>query len=265
MIHPNTIIEPGATLGANVKIGPFCHVGSSVTLEDNVELISHVSLSGRTIVGKGTKIYPFASIGHPPQDLKYKGEDSSVVIGENNVIREYVTIHPGTEQGHMKTTVGNNCLLMVGVHIAHDCIVGNQVIMANNATLAGHVTVGDHAIIGGLSAVHQFVRIGAHAMVGGMSGVESDVIPFGMVKGERAFLNGLNLTGLRRRGFSNETIRSLQDTYKKIFDENMDQGKEPLNLRVKKAANDSVSEPETQNLIQFIMEAQRSVCLPKAG
>ena len=169
-IHPHAIVDPAARIGASVTIGPFCVVGPDVVLEDGVRLHSHVVVEGRTRIGPGTQIFPFASIGHAPQDLKYHGEPSELIIGANNRIREHVTMNPGTEGGGMVTKVGDNCLFMMASHVAHDCIVGNNVILANNATLGGHVTVGDHAILGGLSAVHQFVRIGAHAMIGGMSG-----------------------------------------------------------------------------------------------
>jgi UDP-N-acetylglucosamine acyltransferase len=216
-IHPSAIVDPVAQIGQGVHIGPFCVVGPDVVLGDHVRLISHVAVDGRTRIGSGTVVYPFASLGHPPQDLKYKGEPSELIIGSNNKIREQVTMNPGTEGGGMVTRVGNGGLFMVGVHIGHDCIVGDNVIFANNATLGGHVEVGDHAVLGGLSAVHQWVRIGAHAMIGGMSGVEADVIPYGLVKGERAFLAGLNLVGLERRGFSREQINVLRNGFKRIF------------------------------------------------
>lgn len=216
-IHPTAVVDPKAKLGEGVVIGPYCVVGPNVTLGDKVNLISHVAVDGRTTIGSGTTIYPFASIGHRPQDLKYHGEESTLEIGSNNQIREHVTMNPGTEGGGMTTKVGDNGLYMVGVHVAHDCVVGNNVVLANNATLAGHVQVGDFAVIGGLSAVHQFVRIGSHAMIGGMSGVENDVIPYGMVKGERACLAGLNLVGLERRDFGREDIHALRTAYRMLF------------------------------------------------
>lgn len=216
-IHQTAVVDPKAKLGEGVSIGPYCVVGPDVELGDNVRLISHVVVDGRTKIGAKTVIYPFASIGHRPQDLKYHGELSTLEIGEGNQIREHVTMNPGTEGGGMITRVGNNGLYMVGVHVAHDCQVGNNVVMANNATLAGHVSIGDFAVIGGLAAVHQFVRIGAHAMIGGMSGVESDVIPYGMVKGDRAYLAGLNIVGLERRGFKREEIHALRTAYRMLF------------------------------------------------
>lgn len=216
-VHPTAVVEDGAQLGENVEIGPYCVVGANVSLGDDVRLHSHVVVGGRTQVGRETEIFPFASIGLAPQDLKYGGEESELVIGARARIREHVTMNPGTAGGGMLTRVGDDCLFMVGSHVAHDCIVGNSVILANNATLAGHVEVGDFAIIGGLSAVHQFVRIGAHAMIGGMSGVEHDLIPFGSAMGERARLRGLNLVGLQRRDFSREEITNLRTAYRLLF------------------------------------------------
>jgi UDP-N-acetylglucosamine acyltransferase len=217
-VHPTALIEPGAELASTAKVGPFCHVGRHVQIGENVELISHVAIAGRTSIGDGTRIFPFASIGHQPQDLKYKGEESRLVIGRNNIIREQVTMNPGTEGGGMLTKIGDNCLFMVGVHVAHDCIIGNEVIMANNATLAGHVKVGDFSVFGGLSAVHQFVRVGQYAMIGGVTGVERDVIPYGSVMGDRARLSGLNIVGMQRRGFSREEIQGLRNAYQALFE-----------------------------------------------
>lgn len=216
-IHPMAVVAPEAQLGQNVSIGPFCTVGPHVRLGDNVRLVSHVVVDGRTDIGEDTIIYPFASIGTAPQDLKYKGEESTLHIGKRNKIREHVTMNPGTHGDKMKTVVGDDCLFMMASHVAHDCMVGNHVILANNATLAGHVSVGDFAIIGGLSAVHQFVRIGEHAMIGGMSGVENDVIPYGMVMGERARLAGLNLVGLDRRGFAKDDVQALMRAFRELF------------------------------------------------
>lgn len=216
-IHPTAIIEPGAKLAESVRVGPFCVVGAKVELAAEVELLSHVVVAGRTSIGEGTRIFPFASIGHQPQDLKYRGEESALVIGRRNIIREHVTMNPGTSGGGMVTRVGDDCLFSVSAHVAHDCAVGNHVVMTNNATLAGHVTLGDHVIMSGLSAVHQFVRIGQHAFIGGMTGVERDVIPYGMAMGDRARLVGLNIVGLQRRGFSREDIQALRAAYDILF------------------------------------------------
>lgn len=216
-IHPTAVVHDQATLGENVSVGPYCVIGAHVKLGNDVELKSHVVIDGRTTIGEGTVIYPFASIGTDPQDLKYEGEPSLLKIGKNCKIREHVTINPGTKGDNMLTQVGDNCLFMMGSHVAHDCVVGNNVILANNATLAGHVHVGDFVVIGGLSAIHQFVRIGEHAMIGGMSGIENDVIPFGQANGERAHLMGLNLVGLKRRGFSRDDIQTLRSAYRSLF------------------------------------------------
>lgn len=221
-IHPSAVVSSSAKLGSNVEIGPFCVVGDEVKIGDNTILKSHAVIEGDTEIGKNNVIFPFAVIGVAPQDLKFKGEKARLIIGDNNKIREHVTIHLGTQDGAMETRIGDNCLLMVGVHIAHDCVVGNNVILANNATLAGHVQVGDNAVIGGLSAMHQFVRIGAGAMIGGMSGVESDVIPYGTVMGQRASLAGLNLVGLKRRNTSRDEIHALRNFFKKLFEEKYD-------------------------------------------
>ena len=233
-IHPSAVISPKAQIGANVEIGPFCTIGDDVKIGDGTIVKSHVVIEGDTVIGKNNRIFPFSIIGVAPQDLKFKGEKSRIVIGDNNNIREHVTIHLGTEDGAMQTTIGSNCLLMVGVHIAHDCVVGNNVILANNATLAGHVEVEDHVVIGGLSAVHQFAKIGQGAMIGGMSGVEGNVIPYATVMGERASLAGLNLVGIRRRNFAREDIHALRNFFKELFtEENSSISKRSEELRAK--------------------------------
>lgn len=257
-IHPTAIIDPKAKLGADVTIGPYCVVGPQVQLGDHVTLKSHVVLEGKTTIGAQTVIYPFASIGTPPQDLKFHGEDSELVIGARNTIREYVTMNPGTESGGMKTIVGDDGLFMMSTHVAHDCRIGNHVIMANNATLAGHVHVGDYAIIGGLAAVHQFVRIGAHAIIGGMSGVENDVIPYGRVKGERAHLAGLNLIGLERRGFNKDQIKLLQRAFNQMFG---DEG--TFEQRIDSVAQDFPADPLVQDMVTFAREKTKfPLCQP---
>ncbi len=259
IIHPTAIVAETAKLGTNVSIGAYCTVGEDVTLEDNVTLKSHVCVEGVTIVGEGTTIYPFAAIGTAPQDLKYAGEKSRLVIGKNCSIREHVTMHTGTKDAGMETRTGDNCLLMVGVHLAHDCVIGNNVIMANNATLGGHVTVGDNVLIGGLSAVHQFVRIGDFAVIGGMSGVESDVIPYGRVKGERAFLAGLNLIGLERNGFEKSDIRTMQKAFSQLFSDNDTMGDRIEKIGVEYSSNESV-----QKIIDFAKEKSRfPLCQPQ--
>ena len=206
MIHSSSVISKKAKIGKNVKIGPFCYVGDYVELHDDIELISNVHVEGNTIIGKETKIFPFASIGTSPQDLKYNNEPNSLVIGEKNIIREYVTINPGTIGGGGKTIIGNNCLFMISSHVAHDCNVGNNVIIANNVPLGGHVTIEDNVVIGGNSAVQQFTRIGRLAMIGGMTGVLKDVAPFSLSIGNRNYFQGLNLIGLRRKNYENKKL-----------------------------------------------------------
>ena len=216
-IHKSAIVDTKAQIGKNVNIGPYSIIGPNVKIKNNVKIHSHVNIQGDTIINEKTEIFPFTSLGTIPQDLKYQGEKSKLIIGKSNIIREHVTINPGTKGGGLTTKVGNNCLLMVGSHVAHDCNLGNNVIMANNATLAGHVKIDEFAIIGGLSAVHQYVRIGKHAMIGGMSGVENDVIPYGSVMGNRAHLSGLNIIGLKRRGFNRKQIHDLRTAFRLIF------------------------------------------------
>lgn len=258
-IHPTAIIDPGATILDDVSIGPYCVVGSNVRLDSGVCLRSHVTLDGYTAIGSETTIFPFASIGLQPQDLKYKGEPSELNIGSNTIIREYVTINPGTEGGGMKTTTGPNCLFMAGSHVAHDCQVGESVILANNATLGGHVEVGDYAFVAGMAAVHQFVRIGCHAMVGGMTGVEHDVIPYGTVIGNRATLSGLNLIGLKRRGFDRDVINELRQAYRLMF---APEG--TLNERVKDVAQLYADNMLVMDVVKFIgTDSARAICQPR--
>ena len=258
-IHQTAVVEDGAIIGDGVKIGAYSCVGGDVELGNDVEVNSHVVIGGSTRIGRGCRLFPFASIGQQPQDLKFHGEASRLEIGEDNTIREYVTMNPGTEGGGMETRVGNGCTFMVGAHVAHDCIIGDGVIMANYASLGGHVFVGDHAIIGGLAAIHQFVRIGPHAMIGGMSGVEQDVIPYGSVMGERAALCGLNLVGLKRRGFTRDSIRSMRDAYRQLFDP---QG--TLKHRVEQVGTSYTDTPEVMDIVKFLAgDSIRSFCLPR--
>lgn len=257
-IHPTAIIEPGATLGANVRVGAYSIIGQHVTLGDDCVVHPHVVIAGHTTIGAGTQIYPFSSIGSPPQDLKYGGEPSRLTIGERNVIREHVTMNPGTAGGGMETKIGNRGLFMVGAHIAHDCVVGDHVIFANNVAIAGHVVVGDHVVIGGQSGVHQFVRIGEHAMIGGMTGVENDVIPYGRVKGERGFLAGLNLIGLERRGFTKDQIKTLQRAFNQLFD---DEG--TLEQRLEDVESEFSAEGLVMDLVRFARAKTRfPLCQP---
>ena len=216
-LHPTAIVEDGARVGAGTRIGPHCWIGAEVEIGDNVVLHSHVVVAGRTRLGADTVVFPFAVLGHPPQDLKYKGEPSQLILGVRCCIREHVTMNPGTRGGGMVTRIGDDCLAMAGAHIAHDCQVGNHVIFVNHAAVGGHVSIGDYAILGGVSAVHQYVRIGAHAMIGAMSAVDSDIIPYGSAMGNRAYLIGLNLIGLRRRGFLRDDVHQLRKAYRLLF------------------------------------------------
>ncbi len=246
-------------LADDVSVGAYCHLSGNVKLAAGVKLESHVVITGNTTIGEGTHIYPFASIGHNPQDLKFHGEESTLEIGRNNRIREYVTMNPGTEGGGMRTIIGDDCLFMIGSHVAHDCIIGNYVILANNATLAGHVTVGDFAIIGGLSAVHQFVRIGQHAMIGGMSGIENDVAPYTSAMGERANLAGLNLTGLRRRNFSRKDIHDLRAAYRMLFS-----AEGTLEERLEDVVELFGDNEVVTEIVEFIRaDSSRALCQPK--
>jgi UDP-N-acetylglucosamine acyltransferase len=252
MIHPAAIIDPGAKIGEGVKIGPFCTVGRDVVLEDDVELVSHVVIDGHTRVQTGAKIFPFASIGLAPQDLKYKGEATQTVIGARTVIREHCSIHRGTVTGSGITRIGADCLLMAVVHVAHDCELGDNVIMSNNAVLGGHVTVGDRAVIGGSAAVLQFVRIGAGAMVGGVTGVTADVIPYGFVFGPRARLCGLNVIGLRRRGLDKAGLHEVRQAYKFLF-----AGPGVFADRVAAAAQQFAGNPYVGDILGFIANPSR--------
>jgi len=257
-IHPTAIIEEGAVIGEGCKIGPYCVIGSKVKLGAGIEIKSHVVIGGNTTIGENTVIFPFASIGQIPQDLKYAGEDSQLIIGKNNKIREYVTMQPGTADDKMKTVIGDNCLFMASAHVAHDCIVGNNVIMANSVALAGHVVLGDFVILGGLSAVHQFVRIGDHAMIGGMSPVEHDVIPYGMVKGDRAYLAGLNYLGLERRGFSKDDIKLLLKVFREVFESDG-----LFTDRVKAAEEEYKSNEAVMKMIRFIKDKKENAAILK--
>ena len=257
-IHKTTIINKKSIIGKNIKVGPYSIIGPNVQIGNNVKIHSHVNIDGFTEIGDNTEIFPFASIGSIPQDLKYSGENSKLIIGKNNIIREHVTMNPGTKGGGLLTKVGNNCLFMVGAHVAHDCCIGNNVIMANNATLAGHVKIEDFAIIGGLSAIHQFVRIGKHAMVGGMSGVENDVIPYGSVMGDRAFLSGLNIIGLKRRGFNRDQIHDLRTAFRLIF---AIEG--TILERIKDTTEMYKKNKVVMDVVNFIKSTSRAICQPK--
>ena len=257
-IHATAVVDPSAKLGTNVEIGPFCVIGPDVELGDGVVVHSHAVITGRTTLGPECKVFPFASIGQAPQDVKFHGEPSTLTIGAKTIIREHATLNPGTEGGHMSTKVGSNCLLMIGAHVAHDCEVGNSVTLVNGATLGGHVTIGDGAIIGGLSAVHQFVRIGAYAFIGGMSGITADVIPFGMAIGNRANLCGLNIVGLKRKRFPRDQIHELRQAYRMLFST-----EGTLKERLEDVESMFSTNPLTKQVIEFIKtQSDRQFCVP---
>ena len=257
MIHKTALIDSNAKISENVTIGPYSVIGPNVVIGAGTVIQSHVSIKGNTIIGSNNQIYPFASIGNDPQDLKFKGEQTLLEIGDNNRIREYVTINPGTDGGGGKTQVGNNCLFMVSSHIAHDCVVGDNVILANNVPLGGHARVDDNAIIGGNSAVQQFTRVGKFAMIGGMCGVVRDVIPYGIAHGNRSILQGLNLIGLRRKNIPNKEILSLSEAYKIIFkNENLTENLSNLSNELRN--NELVSQ-----VVSFIeKDKKRPICTP---
>lgn len=259
-VHPTAIVEDGAELAESASVGPFCIVGAGVRLGDGVRVHGHVVLGGETVIGAGSQIFPFASIGLAPQDRKYHGEASRLEVGRNCTIREHVTINPGTETGGMLTQLGDNCLLLVGAHVAHDCRLGNNVTLVNNATLGGHCHIGDHVTLGGLSAVHQSVRIGEYAFVGGMSGVENDIIPFGSVIGNRASLGGLNIVGMTRHGLPREAIHRLRRAYRMLF--------APEGTLKERLADVEEAFPADENvrrITDFIRRGgERSICTPRA-
>ena len=259
MIHKTAIIDNKANISSSANIGPYSVIGPNVEIGENVIIHSHVNISGNTKIGNGNKIYPFATIGNDPQDLKYNGEETKLVIGSNNKIREYVTINPGTEGGGALTKIGNNCLFMISSHIAHDCNIGNDVVIANNVPLGGHVTIEDSVVIGGNSAVQQFTRIGRLAMIGGMTGVLKDVIPFGLSFGNRNYLRGVNLIGLKRKKYDNKKIMELDAAFKKIFSsKNLHENLSKINGEYK--GNDLVTE-----VTNFIAkDKKRPICTPQS-
>ena len=258
-IHRTAIVDPAAELGADVVIGLYSLIGPHVRLGADVRVASHVVIEGHAEIGEGCEIHPFASLGAPPQHVGHKGEPTRLVVGARNIIREHVTMHCGTVMGRGVTTVGSDGFFMVGVHIAHDCVVGDHVTKVNSATLGGHVRVEDFVIMGGLSAAHQYIRIGRHAFVGGMAGVNHDVIPFGNVWGNHAHLEGLNLVGLKRRGFPRETINTLRAAYRLLFAE-----EGTFQERVDDAAATFAGSPEVMEIIDFIRaDSSRPLTTPQ--
>ena len=257
MIHKTAVIDPKAKVSSNVKIGPYTIVGPHVEIDDDVEIQSHVNITGNTIIGKNNKIYPMASIGSDPQDLKYKNEKTTLMIGVNNTIREHVTINTGTIQGGGITKVGNNNLFMIGAHIAHDCIIGNDIVMANNSAAAGHAEIEDFVIIGAKCGIQQFTRIGKMAMIGGMTGVSRDVIPYGLSTGNRNFLNGINIIGLRRGKVQNKEIIGLTEAYKEIFKS------KSLSENLSKLNGKYEDNSLVRDVLEFInKDKKRPICTP---
>ena len=257
-IHKTAIISKGASIHHTAEIGPYCMIGENVRIDEGVRLHSHVCVDGITHIGENTKIFPFASIGLPPQDLKYQGEKSELIIGKNNIIREYATMNTGTRLGNMKTVIGNNCLFMIGAHVAHDCAVGSNAILANNATLGGHVVLDDNVIIGGLAAVHQYVKIGKFAIVGGVSAVVDNVAPFASVAGDRAKIVGINVIGMKRNAFSKESIETVRNVFKEIFynvDKTFNEGLT--------SAKEKFKGKELEDIINFLnSNKKRAFCMP---
>ena len=252
-IHPTAIVDPNAKLGENVKIGAYSIIGPEVTIGNGTVVESHVVIEGETIIGENNYIFSFASIGKDPQDLKFAGEKTRVVIGNNNKIREFVTIHRGTTVKY-ETRIGNNTLVMAYVHIAHDCIIGDNCVLANAATFAGHVEVEDYAVVGGLTAVHQFTRVGRHAMIGGCSAVNQDVVPYMLSEGNKARAVYINIVGLQRRGFSAEQIKRLRELYKIIFKKKL-----KLEEALRTVEREYGQYEEAQNLINFIRKSKRGI------
>ncbi len=257
-IPSSAIVDPAASVPESVSIGPYATIGPDVVLHDNVTVMQHAVVDGHTTIGAGTTIYPHACVGLPPQDLSYKSEPTRLVVGKNNIIREHATLHTGTVNGHGVTVVGDSCMFMVNSHVAHDCTVGNNVIMANNSVMGGHVTIGDHVIIGGNSAVQQFCRVGKHVMIGGMSATEADIIPYGLVTGVRAGLSGLNLIGLRRRGFTRDQIHTLRRAYRMLF-----AAEGTLTERTNDVADLFGEHTAVQEIIEFLRaDPVRPICQP---
>ncbi len=258
-IHSSAVIEDGAKLGDNVDIGPFCHVGPQVTLGDNVKLHSHAVVAGLTSIGSGTKIFPFASIGHEPQDLKHRGEETKLVVGSNCIIREGVTMNPGTAVDRGITSIGNDCVFLANAHIAHDCQIGNNVICSNAVMLAGHCVVGDNVIFGGGAGVHQFCRLGKNSFIGGMAGVENDVIPYGIALGNRAYLGGLNLVGMKRSGIERQSIHAARSLFKTLFS-----GENTIKESIEQVDEKTAMDPVCAAIVEFVLESgERALCTPK--
>lgn len=256
-IHKTAIIDPSAIVGEGVEIGPYSVIGANVVLKDNVTIASHVVVEGYTTIGEGTEIFQFASIGSKPQDLKYKGEKSTVVIGKKNIIREYVTIQPGTESGVMTTVVGDNNLFMAHVHVGHDCVLGSRNVFANQVGLSGHVTIYDNVVVGGMVGVHQFVRIGSFSMIAGGSKIGQDVPPYCVGQGDRCMLRGVNAIGMQRAGFDAEKIADIKRAYRLLFS-----SKSAIKEKISALTEELSSKPHIESLVDFIESSKRGICSP---
>lgn len=258
-IHPTAIVDSGAELAPGVRIGPFCHVGSDVTVHENVELMSHVSLTGHTTIGSNTKIFPNAVIGTDPQNVAYKGEKTTLTVGKNNIIREGVTMHRGTGNARGETVVGDNGIFLAYAHISHDSIIGNNVTFANNVLIGGHCTIGDNVIMGAGAGIHQFCAVGHHAFIGGIAAVANDVMPFGMVVGNRAYLAGLNLVGMKRSGMARDDINAMRASYKELFSE----GEGTLRSRAELLREKYSSSAAVVDVLDFILaDSKRKFITP---
>lgn len=260
-IHPTALVDSAVTLGQNVKIGPYAVVQGPVVLGDNVELKAHVIIEGHTSLGAGTVVYPFAVLGSPTPDRKYKGEASRLTIGQNNVIREYVTMHPGTAVDRNETTIGNNNLILERVHVAHDCVIGNNCTIINSVGISGHVIIEDYVTIGGMTGITQYVRIGHHAFVGGYVKLEEDVIPYGLVRGDHGYLDGINIIGMQRRSISQEEIVAVRKAYRQLFARDG-----TLSERIAQVAQDYAGNSMVQDIITFIQSRDgNALCQPRAA
>jgi UDP-N-acetylglucosamine acyltransferase len=260
-IHPTAIVAPGARIGPDARIGPYCVIGEHVEIGEGCELVSHVVIDGHTTLGPRCRLHPFVVLGHPPQDLRYAGEPSRLTVGHDCVLREHVTMHTGTPKGGLHTRVGHHGFFMVNAHVAHDCVVGDHVTLVNNVMLAGHAEIGDHVIMGGGAAVHQFLRVGQGAFIGGLAAVEHDVIPYGMALGNRAYLGGLNLVGLKRRGVSRSDLHAIRAAYRGLFE-----AEGTLADNLDRVAAEFSDQPQVAEIVAFLRAGgRRSVLTPRSG
>jgi UDP-N-acetylglucosamine acyltransferase len=261
-IHPSVIVEPGAAIGEGVKIGPFCQIGPEAVIGNRVEVMAHVVIVGDTTIGDDCRIFPHAVLGTEPQNVAYKGEHTKLIIGTNNTIREGVTMHAGTGNARGETTVGDNCMFLAYSHVAHDCVIGDHVVFSNNVMIGGHTVIGDRVIVGGGAGIHQFCHIGHHAFIGGLAAVECDVIPYGMAIGNRAFMAGLNLVGMKRSGMARDDIHALRHAYQELFAENDKTLRENAQLVLDRYPDN----PSVQDVAGFVLTStKRKFVTPLSG